>query len=49
MSSRVVPGLLILHGNQMEQLRAAVFSWLRAHPLAPLDTETILVQSNGVA
>jgi exodeoxyribonuclease V gamma subunit len=33
----------------MEQLRAAVFGWLRANPLAPLEEETILVQSNGVA
>jgi exodeoxyribonuclease V gamma subunit len=33
----------------MEQLRAAVFGWLRRHPLAPLEPEIILVQSNGVA
>ena len=49
MSLPVTPGLLILHGNELEQLRAAVFGWLRKHPLAPLETETILVQSNGVA
>jgi exodeoxyribonuclease V gamma subunit len=49
MPSPVTPGLLILHGNQMEQLRAAVFGWLRNNPLAPLEAETILVQSNGVA
>jgi len=49
MPSAVTPGLLILHGNQMEQLRAAVFGWLRANPLGPLEEETILVQSNGVA
>ncbi|AKU20607.1 exodeoxyribonuclease V subunit gamma [Massilia sp. NR 4-1] len=49
MHASVTPGLLILHGNQLEQLRAAVFQWLRAHPLAPLETETFLVQSNGVA
>ena len=49
MPSPVTPGLLILHGNELEQLRAAVFGWLRANPLAPLETETILVQSNGVA
>ena len=30
-------------------MRAAVFGWLRNNPLAPLETETILVQSNGVA
>jgi exodeoxyribonuclease V gamma subunit len=49
MPSPVTPGLLILHGNQMEQLRAAVFAWLRSHPLDALEAETILVQSNGVA
>ncbi|MGZ3181615.1 MAG: exodeoxyribonuclease V subunit gamma [Telluria sp.] len=49
MPSPVTPGLLILHGNQLELLRAAVFSWLRENPLGPLDTEIVLVQSNGVA
>nr|WP_314542996.1 exodeoxyribonuclease V subunit gamma [uncultured Massilia sp.] len=49
MSSPITPGLLILHGNQMELLRAAVFDWLRTHPLGPLEEELILVQSNGVA
>jgi exodeoxyribonuclease V gamma subunit len=45
----ITPGLLILHGNQLEQLRAAVFGWLQSHPLGPLETDTFLVQSNGVA
>ena len=49
MSSTITPGLLILHGNQMEMLREAVFDWLRTHPLGPLEQETILVQSNGFA
>lgn len=49
MSSTVTPGLLILHGNQMELLRAAVFGWMAQHPLAPLEQEIVLVQSNGVA
>ena len=49
MSSPITPGLLILHGNQMEMLREAVFDWLRRHPLGPLEQETILVQSNGFA
>ncbi|MGJ9416840.1 exodeoxyribonuclease V subunit gamma [Massilia sp. CMS3.1] len=49
MSSTITPGLLILHGNQMELLREAVFNWLRGHPLGPLEQETILVQSNGFA
>ena len=45
----LTPGLLILHGNQLELLRAAVFEWLRRNPLAPLESEIFLVQSNGVA
>jgi exodeoxyribonuclease V gamma subunit len=45
----LTPGLLILHGNQMELLRAALFDWLRNYPLGPLEEEIILVQSNGVA
>jgi len=49
MTSSIAPGLIILHGNQLEQLRAAVFQWLRAHPLDPLETDIFLVQSNGVA
>ncbi|MDL2357850.1 MAG: exodeoxyribonuclease V subunit gamma, partial [Pseudomonadota bacterium] len=49
MASPVSPGLLILHGNQLEQLRAALFGWLRQHPLDPLESEIVLVQSNGVA
>jgi exodeoxyribonuclease V gamma subunit len=38
-----------LHGNQLEQLRAAVFEWLHNNPLDPLETEIFLAQSNGVA
>ena len=49
MTTSITPGLLILHGNQLEQLRAAVFEWLRSHPLDPLEPEIVLVQSNGVA
>ncbi|SFD20683.1 exodeoxyribonuclease V subunit gamma [Massilia yuzhufengensis] len=49
MSDPITPGLLILHGNQMELLRSAMFDWVRSHPLGPLEQETILVQSNGVA
>lgn len=49
MSSNLSPGFLAIHGNQLEQLRSAVFGWLRNNPLAPLEQEIILVQSNGVA
>ncbi|MFZ6748103.1 exodeoxyribonuclease V subunit gamma [Undibacterium sp. Ren11W] len=47
--SSITPGLIILHGNQLEQLRAAVFAWLRSHPLSPLEQALFLVQSNGIA
>ncbi|MEY8879275.1 MAG: exodeoxyribonuclease V subunit gamma, partial [Leptothrix sp. (in: b-proteobacteria)] len=45
----ITPGLLILHGNRLERLCDAVFAWLRRAPLAPLEEEVFLVQSNGVA
>lgn len=47
--SSITPGLIILHGNQLEQLRAALFEWLRNNPLAPLEQAIFLVQSNGIA
>ncbi|WP_313077448.1 exodeoxyribonuclease V subunit gamma [Melaminivora sp.] len=43
------PGLIALHGNQTDLLAEAVAEWLRAHPLAPLEPEAMLVQSNGMA
>src|ERR1700693_1884495 len=49
MPSNLSPGLLAIHGNQLEQLRSTVFGWLRNNPLAPLEQEIFLVQSNGVA
>jgi exodeoxyribonuclease V gamma subunit len=42
-------GLAIIHANQLESLRALLVAWLQAHPLAPLENEAILVQSNGMA
>lgn len=43
------PGLLVLHGNRLETLADTVFAWLAEHPLAPLEEEAFLVQSNGMA
>ena len=34
-------GLLVLHGNRLEDLAGAVAAWLWRHPLAALDEETI--------
>ena len=43
------PGFLAFHSNRSEMLAEVVISWLRRHPLAPLEEEVILVQSNGMA
>ena len=50
MSSRALePGLLLVHGNRPELLRDLVVAWMKRYPLAPLENEVILVQSNGIA
>ena len=43
------PGFLAFHSNRSEALAEVVISWLRRHPLSPLEEEVILVQSNGMA
>jgi len=48
-TSNIVPGLIALHGNRTETLTDTVFAWLQQRPLAPLEDEIILVQSNGMA
>ncbi|GGP20335.1 exodeoxyribonuclease V subunit gamma [Silvimonas iriomotensis] len=49
MTEQLTPGLLVLHGNRLEDLRTTVFGWITAHPLAPLEEEILLVQSNSIA
>lgn len=49
MSAALVPGFMVIHGNRLEDLRALALEWLRRHPLAPLENEVFLVQSNGIA
>ena len=41
-------GIAVIHSNQLEELRDVVEYWLRQHPLAPLENEIFLVQSNGM-
>lgn len=49
-SQRVIqPGFIVLHGNRSEDLMATVMAWLAQHPLQPLEEETFLVQSSGMA
>ena len=43
------PGLIVIHGNRIEELRALAVDWMRRHPLRPLENEVLLVQSNGIA
>ncbi|PLW82527.1 exodeoxyribonuclease V subunit gamma [Kineobactrum sediminis] len=41
--------MMIIHGNRLESLRELVVAWMRRYPLAPLENEVVLVQSNGIA
>lgn len=43
------PGFMVVHGNHPEALRDLLVAWVRRHPLAPLEDEVVLVQSNGIA
>ncbi|WP_367068590.1 exodeoxyribonuclease V subunit gamma [Oryzisolibacter sp. LB2S] len=43
------PGLIALHSNRTDQLLDTVAAWLQQHPLEPLESEVVLVQSNGMA
>ncbi len=45
----ITPGLLVLQGNRLEDLLEVLLDWLAQTPLAPLEEEVLLVQSNGIA
>ena len=47
--SPIAPGLIVLHSNRMEVLRDGLIQWLGQHPLDPLETDIVAVQSNGIA
>lgn len=50
MNTRELPaGLMLVHGNQPERMRDLIVHWIRQNPLAPLEKEMFLVQSNGIA
>ncbi len=49
MPTSLKPGFIALHGNRSEDLAQAVIAWLARNPLAPLEQEVVLVQSNGIA
>ena len=48
-SSELESGLAVVQSHQAEELRRIVVEHMRRHPLAPLEEETILVQSTGTA
>ncbi|MFP8965236.1 exodeoxyribonuclease V subunit gamma [Pokkaliibacter sp. CJK22405] len=45
----LTPGLMIIHANHSEDLRDVLVNWVQRHPLAPLEKELVLVQSNGIS
>ncbi|MGC8697054.1 MAG: exodeoxyribonuclease V subunit gamma, partial [Halothiobacillus sp.] len=47
--SALTPGFILLQSNRLEVLRQLLIDWLKTAPLAPLENETVLVQSNGMA
>ncbi|PMS32192.1 exodeoxyribonuclease V subunit gamma [Trinickia symbiotica] len=50
LTSQTLPaGLMLVHGNRPERLRELMIEWIKQYPLAPLENEVILVQSNGIA
>jgi len=48
-SSLIAPGFIALHSHRSEVLAETLTGWLRSHPLQPLESEVVLVQSNGMA
>ncbi len=49
MSQSVQPGFLVVHSHHLESLRDVLVHLLQQQPLAPLENEMVLVQSNGMA
>lgn len=48
-SNAIEPGFHAIHANHLEDLRRAVVYICRQNPMPPLQNETFLVQSNGIA
>ncbi|EPL09624.1 exodeoxyribonuclease V subunit gamma [Pseudomonas sp. CF161] len=42
-------GFMVVQSNSLDELRSLVISVMRRYPLAPLENEIALVQSNGIA
>ena len=48
-AASISPGFIALHSHRAEALADVLTGWLREHPLAPLESEVVLVQSNGMS
>ncbi|WP_029654927.1 exodeoxyribonuclease V subunit gamma [Marinobacter daepoensis] len=48
-ATAIEPGFHAIHANHLEDLRRAVVYICRQNPMPPLQSETFLVQSNGIA
>nr|WP_298374772.1 exodeoxyribonuclease V subunit gamma [uncultured Halomonas sp.] len=48
-TAHLQPGFMVVHGNRLEDLRGVAMEWMKRYPLAPLENEVILVQSNGIS
>jgi exodeoxyribonuclease V gamma subunit len=48
-ASPILPGFIALHSHRSEVLAQVLTGWLHQHPLSPLESEVVLVQSNGMA
>ncbi|MEX0385976.1 exodeoxyribonuclease V subunit gamma [Spiribacter onubensis] len=49
MNDAFPPGFAQIHANRLETLRDLAVTHLHDHPLDPLEHETVLIQSNGMA
>lgn len=47
--SELTPGFIVAHGHRLEDLTDVAVKFTQNYPLAPLEQETVLVQSNGIA
>ncbi|MEY6431612.1 exodeoxyribonuclease V subunit gamma, partial [Thioalkalicoccus limnaeus] len=41
-------GFMLIQGNRLEVLSGLLGTWLQRYPLRPLESEVVLVQSNGI-
>lgn len=49
MTQTLTPGFVVAHSHRLEDLTAVAVEFIQSYPLGPLEEETVLVQSNGIA